>query len=97
MNPETNNIHAVNILIVFPAAPNACDPNPCKNYGICILRANTPSGYECHCYPDFEGENCEIQITTTAGMYANLQVSCIYLRFVHCGHPIWARLYYNGN
>ena len=41
----------------------ACQPNPCKNEGVCRLKPT--SGYECNCAnTGYEGDNCEIGVVT---------------------------------
>ncbi|NXU52974.1 FA9 factor, partial [Turnix velox] len=37
-----------------------CDPNPCKNGGVC---KDAVSSYMCWCPPGYEGRNCEIDFT----------------------------------
>eukprot|EP01084_Bolivina_argentea_P074430 135030_1 len=38
----------------------SCDPNPCKNDGICLSLIICPDVYECDCPDGWIGQNCEI-------------------------------------
>ena len=44
--------------LLIPA--DVCNPNPCKNGGICRLGDRGYNwGYACICHPEFKGAHCQ--------------------------------------
>jgi len=44
--------------------PLACQANPCV-HGVCHANPTQPSQYQCSCYGDFTGTNCDASISTS--------------------------------
>ena len=38
---------------------DSCNPNPCKNSGVCTLDDEFVGGYKCSCRQGYQGTNCE--------------------------------------
>ncbi|CAF3378373.1 unnamed protein product [Rotaria socialis] len=55
-------------VVLAPAAPNQCQPNPCQNGGTCYLR---PGSFGCSCPVGFSGVCCEINLVATNPCYTN--------------------------
>lgn len=47
----------VEITIFSPFSVDYCNPNPCKNRGVCVVEEG--KGYSCTCEPGFTGFHCQ--------------------------------------
>ena len=52
---------AVNGFLFNNKFKDGCDPNPCKNKGVCTKNAKFPNISTCDCTENFHGKNCELK------------------------------------
>lgn len=48
-------------ITIIAAVGGACASSPCLNGGVCVLDAESETGYVCDCAGDYTGDNCEIE------------------------------------
>lgn len=48
-------------ITIIAAVGGACASAPCLNGGVCVLDAESETGYVCDCAGDYAGDNCEIE------------------------------------
>lgn len=67
-------------LITAKEVVDVCDPNPCKNGGVCVQCSSTTHGYYCDCPSEkYLGENCAI-VEQGKYKYANFDCTHAYFR-----------------